>query len=140
MNDQIVVMEKEIAKIKGGLEENIDMWKNYELSSENLSSWLKDIEEKVRQVTGAQVNLQTFEKEMHNLKDIQNELVSHVGDFKDLTNLSETIIAECPESRIEQQVSSINNRYNTVTKHLTKHMKLKLKTVKTIKKNKQVRE
>ena len=43
------------------LEENIDMWKNYELSSENLSSWLKDIEEKVRQVTGAQVNLQTFD-------------------------------------------------------------------------------
>ena len=76
----------------------------------------------MRQVTGAQVNLQTFEKEMHNLKDIQNELVSHVGDFKDLTNLLETIIAECPESRIEQQVSSINNRYNTVTKHLTKHM------------------
>ena len=98
------------------------MWKNYELSSENLSSWLKDIEEKARQVTGTQVNLQTFEKEMHNLKDIQNELVSHVGDFKDLTNLSETIIAECSESRIEQQVSSINNRYNTVTKHLTKHM------------------
>ena len=27
LNDQIVVMEKEIAKIKGGLEENIDMWK-----------------------------------------------------------------------------------------------------------------
>ena len=104
------------------IEENIDMWKNYELSSENLSSWLKDIEEKVRQVTGAQVNLQTFEKEMLNLKDIQNKLVSHVGDFKDLTNLSETIIAECPESKIEQQVSSINNRYNTVTKHLTKHM------------------
>ena len=25
LNDQIVVMEKEIAKIKGGLEENIDM-------------------------------------------------------------------------------------------------------------------
>ena len=122
LNDQIVVMEKEIAKIKGGLEENIDMWKNYELSSENLSSWLKDIEEKARQVTGAQVNLQTFEKEMLNLKDIQNKLVSHVGDFKDLTNLSETIIAECSESRIEQQVSSINNRYNTVTKHLTKHM------------------
>ena len=51
LNAQIAVIEKEIAKIKGGLEENIDMWKNYELSSENLSSWLKDIEEKVRQVT-----------------------------------------------------------------------------------------
>ena len=56
LNDQIVVMEKEIAKIKGGLEENIDMWNKYELSAENLSSWLKDIEEKVRQVTGAHVN------------------------------------------------------------------------------------
>ena len=37
LNDQIVVIEKEIAKIKGVLEESIDMWKNYELSSENLS-------------------------------------------------------------------------------------------------------
>merc|ERR1712013_975863 len=122
LNDQIEVIEKEMKKIRLVLEQSIEMWKKYELSSENMSSWLKDTEEKVRQVTGTQVNLQTFEEEMKNLKMVQDELISHVNDFKELTSLSETIMAECPESKVEQHVSALNTRYNVITKNLTNHM------------------
>merc|ERR1712106_411414 len=122
LNGQIEVIETEIKKIRLVLEQSIDMWKKYELSSENLSSWLKETEDRVRQVTGTQVNLETFEKEMLNLKTVQDDLVSHVNEFKELTNLSETIMAECPESKVEQYVSSLNNRYNVISKTLTTHM------------------
>ena len=60
---------------------------------------------------------------MKSLKTVQDELISsHVDDFKDLTNLSITIMGECPESKVEQHVSALNTRYNVITKNLTNHM------------------
>ena len=70
-----------------------------------------------------QVNLQTFEDETKNLKTVQDELISsHVDDFKELTNLSETIMGECPESKVEQHVSALYTIYNVITENLKNHM------------------
>ena len=59
---------------------------------------------------------------MKSLKTVQDEIISHVEDFKELTILSDTIMGECPESKVEQHVSALNTRYNVITKNLTNHM------------------
>ena len=100
----------------------MEKWRKYETSFENLSSWVKVTEERVRQVTTTQVNLKTFEKEIANLKALQEDLLHHVDNLQELTVLSKKIIEECPESKVEQQVSTLNNRYKIMTKTLTKQM------------------
>merc|ERR1711994_880223 len=58
LKGQIELLETEINKIKAVLLKSIEMWKNYELTSENLSSWLRETENKIRTLTSSQVDLE----------------------------------------------------------------------------------
>jgi nesprin-1 len=122
LSQQIDVIEGETKKIKVVLESSINMWRKYELSSENLSSWLKEREDRVRQATGTQVNMDTVEQEMGSLLTLQAELTGQATEIQALVELSQEITSVCPESRVDQQVKNISARYATVTKSLAKHM------------------
>merc|ERR1712029_1216566 len=82
----------------------------------------KETEDEIRKLTSTQVNLETFEKEISYIKKIQEDLTQHVDQMQELTVLSTRIMEECPESKIEQQVNSIHNRFDLATKTMTKHM------------------
>ena len=122
LSQQIDVIEGETKKIKVVLETSIDIWKKFELTFENLSSWLKEREERVRQATGTQVNMETVDQEVTSLKTLQKELSEQSKDFQSLSKLAEEISSVCSESRVDQQVASISARYSTITQSLTKHM------------------
>merc|ERR1712079_405943 len=84
--------------------------------------WMKEVEEKMRQLTSSQCNLKTITNEITQTKAVLDDLASHESDMKTLIDLSKRIVDECQESKIEQHVSSIQNRYHNAKKVLTKHM------------------
>ena len=122
LHDQLNLIEAEMKKIKQILEQNIEIWKKYEGFSEKLSCWLKDTEDKVRVLTSTQVNLETSESELSSVKSVQDDLIQHSDDIKELSSLSNKILKEYPESKVEQQVAAINSRYTAASKILTKHL------------------
>merc|ERR1711872_560614 len=67
LNEQISFIENEVKKIKIVLERNISMWQKYELTSENLTSWLKDTEEAIRFATNSHVSFDNFDSERQKL-------------------------------------------------------------------------
>ncbi|XP_044734627.1 nesprin-1 [Chrysoperla carnea] len=100
------------------LQKNIDLWQKYELSSENISSWLKDIENKLRSETINQIDIGTIDKKIKEIQDLQNQVHSHENEIQELTLLSEQIPQES-DSRITQYVSHLKNRYQTVVKFIS---------------------
>ena len=122
LNEQLTFIETEIKKIRHVLEQAIEMWQKYEDSAEKISIWMKEVEEKMRQLTSSQCNLKTITNEITQTKAVLDDLSSHESDMKTLVDLSKRIVDECQESKIEQHVSSIQNRYHNAKKVLTKHM------------------
>ena len=122
LHDQLNLIEAEMKKIRQILEQNIEIWKKYESFSEKLSAWLKETEDRVRVLTSTQVNLETSQSELSSIKSVQDDLTKHSGDITELSRLSSKITKEYPESKVEQQVASITNRYTAASNVLTKHM------------------
>ena len=122
LSQQIDVIEGEIKKIKDLLESSISMWKKFELSMENQTSWLKEREDRVRQATSTQVNMETVDQEMQSLKLLQEELTKQSVAFTSLSELAKGIKSVSPESKVEQHVAGISTRYAAMTKNLEKHM------------------
>merc|ERR1712142_1263079 len=122
-NEQIQFIDAEVKKIKSLLEKNIETWKTFESSHENMLTWLKETEETIRMVTAAQVSIDNFEKERQRLSKIQNEIEQEKDLIIDLTNTAKNIIQDSPESKVDQQVQVVNTRYEAAAKSLASFMK-----------------
>ena len=123
LNDQIQFIEAEVNKIKSLLSKNIETWRKFEESQENISVWLKETEETIRMVTASQVSIENFDKEKQKLNKIQNEINQKENVISELTNIAKDIIQDSPESKVDQQVQVINQRYKSVSKSLTAFIK-----------------
>ena len=122
LNSQINFIEAEISKIKLVLERNIEMWQKHELTSENLSSWLKETEDTIRLAINSHVSFDNFDTEKQKLSNIQNEIARQAKDFDEFTKISQEIVKENPESKVEQQAQTMNTRYTNASKSLAGHI------------------
>ena len=122
LNDQINFIENEISKIRVVLEKNIEIWQKYELSTECLNSWLKETEDTIRLATNSHVSFENFEDENQKLTRIQNEMSRKSEEFTELSKVSNEIMVENPESRVEQQTQALNSRYALATNALAVHI------------------
>ena len=89
---------------------------------ETFSSWLRETEEKIRKLTSTQVKLETFESEIAAAKMVLKSIHEHTEEMKSLMTLAENISKQCPESKVDQQGSAIQNRYTNASSALEKHL------------------
>lgn len=123
LKDERDLLEKELEALKSSftatkqnLDEILAVWANYETKSDNFTTWLKDIEGKVRSQGSALTNLSTVPNKIQEMTVFKNELNEREPDLKEVKKLVEAMMKECPESRIGQNISQLEGRYLAVTK------------------------
>ena len=122
LSEQIHFIENEILKINILLEKNIKMWQDYEISSEILSSWLKETEDLIRSATGSQIDLENFDSEKQKLLKLTNDIADNSSKFAELAVIAKQIKVECPDSKVDLSVQSLNARYSSVSRMLSLHL------------------
>ncbi|XP_012253400.2 muscle-specific protein 300 kDa isoform X14 [Athalia rosae] len=115
-------LKKSYAKIKQVLDRNIALWQRYELMSENVSSWLKETENKIRIESSVQLTLPEVEDKINEIVEFQKIVSKYETEIKDLSSLGEEIIKVSPESRVGQYVGHLNTRYQAIVKFLSSHL------------------
>lgn len=115
-------LKKSYAKIKQVLDRNIALWQRYELMSENVSSWLKETENKIRIESSVQLTLTDVEDKVKEIVEFQTIVSKYETEMKDLSTLGEDIIKVSPESRVGQYVGHLNTRYQAIVKFLSSHL------------------
>lgn len=104
------------------LEYNINLWQKYELMSENVASWLKETEGKVRTESLIQLNLSTIGDKIKETESFQKKVTDFESEIKDISMLGDEIMKENPESRASQYVGHLVTRYQGVVKFAASYM------------------
>ncbi|XP_046474495.1 muscle-specific protein 300 kDa isoform X6 [Neodiprion pinetum] len=115
-------LKKSYSKIKQVLDRNIALWQRYELMSENVSSWLKETENKIRIESSVQVTLTDVENKIKEIVEFQTIVSKYEAEIKELSSLGEDILKVSPESRVGQYVGHLNTRYQAIVKFLSSHL------------------
>jgi len=118
-------------KIKSVLEQNIALWQRYELTSENVISWLKENENKIRMEATTLFNPDEIDVKIAEITQLERQVKEYESEMKDLTILGEEITKVSPDSRVIQYVGHLNTRYQSVLKSLAQHLD-KLRELKQI--------
>lgn len=108
------------------LDGNIDLWNQYETNTELVSSWLKDIEAKVKAEASSQIELELVAKKLADLEEYAQAIASKQPEFNGLEQIAKKLTATNSEARVEHFVSHLAARYQTVAKnvaHLLEHVR-----------------
>ncbi|GIY32234.1 nesprin-1 [Caerostris darwini] len=107
-----------IDTIKSSLLKNLSSWQKYEIEYENFSSWLRDMESKVKSVTAQQVELNDIQQQLSVVKNLQGEVNLKKKNLDDLLSIIQEICAENPEARLKTQTSEVTSRYQALERTL----------------------
>lgn len=122
MNAEMNELEKAFDQIKNILDENVDLWTQYEKTNEELSSWMRDIEGRIKAETSNQIDLNGIPQKMQELQVLKQDIDNHEPIINNLEKTSQQLISKNPEARIGQFVSHLVQRYQTVAKSLQQYM------------------
>jgi nesprin-1 len=104
------------------LEHNINLWQRYEIESENVASWLKETEGKVRSESVIQLNLSTIGDKIKEMESFHKQVKDFETEIRALSLLGEEIMKKNPESRVGQYVAHLVTRYQGVVKFAATHI------------------
>uniref|UniRef100_A0A1B0C1F9 KASH domain-containing protein n=1 Tax=Glossina palpalis gambiensis TaxID=67801 RepID=A0A1B0C1F9_9MUSC len=122
LNAEMRDLENSFNKIENILEENVDLWSQYERANEEISSWLRDIEARIKVETSSQVNLQNIPKKLQELTRLNQDIKNHEPVITNLEKTSHQLVEKNPEARIGQFVNHLVQRYQTITKSLAAYV------------------
>ncbi|CAG9579065.1 unnamed protein product [Danaus chrysippus] len=117
------VLSSNYEEIKKRLQDNIEAWQDYEKHLENVSEWLRNKENKIRQDTANQLNLNDIQNKILETEDLNNEIKKYGDEIKRLTEVGETVLSSNPDSRISQYINHLESRYQAVSKFMDQQLK-----------------
>ena len=102
----------------------------FELTSENVSSWLRDVESHIRNETVNQVGLTQLSEKIGFIKELNEDIEAHQDDIKEVKSVADQVMSLMPESHVSHFSNHLNMRYTTALKFvqscLKKHEALEL--------------
>ncbi|XP_054713817.1 LOW QUALITY PROTEIN: muscle-specific protein 300 kDa-like [Uloborus diversus] len=107
-----------IANNRTSLQNLLSLWQKYETEFETFSSWLKDMESKVKSETSQQVDLDDIQQQLSVIMGLQKEVHSKKPLLDRLHQTMQQISNENPEARLKTQVSQLNSRYQVLDRNL----------------------
>lgn len=107
---------------KNLLENSVSKHQSYEELSEALSNWLKDVENRVKVESTAQVDINTIDKKVEDIEKIQEEVSQHETQIQQLTSLCDELAKESPDARLKQYVQHLTTRYQAVVKFISNYL------------------
>lgn len=115
-------LKENFEKTKEILERNIGLHGKYEEMSEGISAWLKETENKVRAESATQLNLNTVDQKIEEVKNLQKHVDEYKKNFANLSGLGDELAKELPETRLSQFVQHLQARYQAVVKFLAGYL------------------
>ena len=120
--NQLDALKTNFKNTKEVLEYNIKLWQQYELMSENIASWLKEIESKVRAETVTQLNLSTIDDKIKEIEVLQKQIKDYEPEITEISSLGKKIMKENPETRVSLFVNNLVTRYQAVMKFTSTYL------------------
>lgn len=115
-------LQQNYTATKHMLEQNINVVQKYDQLSEIVSSWLKDMENRVRTETVTQLDLEKVPQKIVETEKLQKEVSDYEANVKELSNLSDNMSKESPEARAVQFVQHLKGRYQAIVKFLSHYL------------------
>ncbi|CAG9785832.1 unnamed protein product [Diatraea saccharalis] len=109
-------------EIKNRLKENIESWQEYETLLENVSEWLKNKENIVRQEAAHLLNINDIDTKITEIKKIHEEVKNYNSQVNTLAAIGENIVSRNPDSRVLQYINHLVTRYQTINKFFDNHV------------------
>lgn len=110
------------SQTKNYLDNNLDLCKNYDKKCDEFTSWLKDVEGKVKAQGGAQTDLEAISKKMKQMKKFKQEIVKRESELKEVEKLGLEMVKQSPESRISHNIGQVSSRYQTVKRFVDNYI------------------
>ncbi|GLH12194.1 Uncharacterized protein GBIM_16929 [Gryllus bimaculatus] len=120
-------LKENYQKTKESLDYNIELWKKYEVVSENVASWLRDTESKVRSESVSQLSIDIITSKIAEMEVFCKQVIDYEPNVQNIVEVGEEIVKKNPESRIGQH-GHLLSRYQSVVKFATSYVD-RLKTL-----------
>ena len=115
VNKGYVQLVSDFDVIKKSLEENINLWNQYEALSDDLLSAIKDVEAKTKSETAYQIDLATLDDKIKKVQGFKTRIDGLKPKLQELVKLGKDINDKNEEAHITQVVNQTASRYNTVS-------------------------
>lgn len=116
------VLTSNCDEIKNRLQENIEAWQDYETLLENVSEWLKDKENKVRQEAANLLHLSDVDQKINEVQILSQEIKDYDQNINKLKDVGSSILSRNPDSRVLQYINHLVTRYQTVEKFMNSYL------------------
>lgn len=120
--EEVEALKKNSVEVGEKLKRGVGLWEKYDLMSENISSWLKENEAKIRSESYNQVEISEIPQKIKEAEEFQRKITQIEPEIKHLTELAETISKENPDSRTKQHCNHLATRYNTIVKFIDSYL------------------
>ncbi|XP_033150837.1 nesprin-1 [Drosophila busckii] len=119
---EMTQLQQSYAQVQAELSDNVELWAAYEQHNEQLCSWLRDAETRVKAETAAQLQLAELPSKLQQLTVLQSQVLEQQPQLQSLERTAAQLMAKNPEARIAQFVQHLQQRYQTVNKTLAAHI------------------
>lgn len=94
----------------------LELWQQYELMTENLSSWLREVEARVRTDTMNQIDMTMVQEKIEETENLLEEVNSHDDEVCELMEKTEELMEVNPECRAKEYATQLKNRVQALVK------------------------
>ena len=96
--------------------QSLELWQQYELMTENLNSWLREVEAQARSEGMNQIDMEKVQEKIEETEALQEEVNSHDEEVSELLAISEALLKINPDCRVGEYGSQIKNRVHVLNK------------------------
>lgn len=116
--EELEELNKVCKEVGNKLKTGSELWEKYDLMFENVSSWLKENEGKIRSESYNQIDIKEVPQKIKEVEEFERKIQIIEPEINHLTELSEAISKENPESRTKQHCAHLATRYQTIVKFI----------------------
>ncbi|XP_050705317.1 muscle-specific protein 300 kDa-like [Eriocheir sinensis] len=103
-------LDNSVDECQASLNQALALWQQYELMTENLSSWLKEVEARMRTETMNQIDISMVQEKIEETEALLEEVNSHDDEIYELMEKTEELMEISPDCRAGECASQIQTR------------------------------
>lgn len=118
ISDNLNQVQQTFDNAKVVLDENVSLWHDYDDQAEAVTTWLKEIETKIKTEAASQIELPNIENKAQELSTYDQDIKEHKPLFDVLDKTAKAIMNKNSESRVGQVAKHLNARHQAVAKNI----------------------
>lgn len=128
---ELNVLKDLYQNVKKDLDDNIDLWNQYDEHSKNISQQLRELEIKCKPETTFQFTLADLDDKINETQAMKNLIDEQNLDLQKIVNIADELNKKNPDLRVNNLVGHFTTRHTTIQNFLVKQLE-RLKNYKQI--------